>query len=357
MISGNPIPAQNGLGTAQDDPASTGSGIWLGRAIKALKGVTCFVSGVAAIAALAAGFYVAAALCGAVFAVSGLSLLFGNSHNNIEPSGASPQSPSDDPDDTGAVELCSTDQSEPVSHLATHNTHTPADYTTSTVYRGAPTPVKTMSPPTVNVSTNNGRGLLPKAELLRCHSSLDDGIRNVYVALDAMRLYSLSADSPSFYRKHIGTLRSSEPFDEDLFLLLAKRLKVDQSVIDGHQQLDKAVKIDLLEKLVEQHKDVPQVQLGHVKTQMVNLENLKEDLQRHSPLLNISSIPDPVPESNVSHMKRHVDALDTVLANIRKRSLADLIDADDSLHERLSEADAAIKKCRNILNGTDRKYY
>ena len=370
MISGNPIPAQNGLGTAQDDPASTGSGNWLGRAINVLKAVTCFVSGVAAVAALSTGSYVVAAVCGAIFAVSGLSLLFGNSHNKVGPSGASPQSPSDDPDDTGAVELCSTDQSEPVSHLAshlaTHNTHTPADYTTSTVYRGAPTPVKTMSPPTpvktmspptVNVSTNNGRGLLPKAELVRCHSSLDDGVRNVHVALDAMRLYSLSADSPSLYRKHIGTLRSSEPFDENLFLLMAKRLKADESVIDGHQQLDKAVKIDLLEKLVEQLKDVPKVQLGHVKTQMVNLENLKEDLQRHSPLLNISSIPDPVPESNVSHMKRHVDALDSVLANIRKRSLADLIDADDSLHERLSEADAAIKKCRNILNGTDRKYY
>ncbi|MGI2030145.1 hypothetical protein ACTL6P_01800 [Endozoicomonas acroporae] len=357
MISGNPIPVQNGLGTAQDDPASSGSGSWLGRAINVLKAVTCFVSGVAAVAALSTGFYVVAAVCGAIFAVSGLSLLFGNSHNNVDLSGASLQSPSDDPEDTGAVELCSTDQSEPVSQLATHKSHTPSDYTTSSVYRGAPTPVKTMNPPTVNVSTNNGRGLLPKAELVRCNNVLDDGIRNVHVALDAMRLYSLSANSPSFYRKHIGTLRSSEPFDEDLFLLLAKRLKVDKTVINGHQQLDKAVKIDLLEKLVEQQKDVPQVQLQHVKTQMVNLENLKEDLQRHSPLLEISSIPDPVPESKVSHMKRHVDALDTVLANIRKRSLADLIDADDSLQERLSEADAAIEKCRNILNGTDRKYY
>ncbi|WBA84168.1 hypothetical protein [Endozoicomonas sp. GU-1] len=357
MISGNPIPAQNVLGTAQDDPASTGSGSWLGRAINVLKAVTCFVSGVAAVVALSTGFCITAAVCGAIFAVSGLSLLFGNSHNNMEPSGESLQSLSDDPDDTGAVELCSTDQSEPVSQVVTRNTYTPSHYTTSTVYRGAPTPVKTMSPPTVNDSTNSGRGLLPKAELVRCNNLLDDGIRNVHVALDAMRLYSLSADSPSLYRKHIGTLRSSEPFDENLFLLMAKRLKADESVIDGHQQLDKAVKIDLLEKLVEQLKDVPKVQLGHVKTQMVNLENLKEDLQRHSPLLNISSIPDPVPESNVSHMKRHVDALDSVLANIRKRSLADLIDADDSLHERLSEADAAIKKCRNILNGTDRKYY
>ncbi|MBO9481832.1 hypothetical protein [Salinisphaera sp. G21_0] len=125
MISEAPITPPNSLGAAQDDPASTGSGRWLGRAIKVLKAVPCFVSGVAAVAALSTGFYVVAAVCGAIFAVSGLSLLFGNSHNNVDPSGASLQSLSDDPDDTGAVELCSTDQSEPLSQLATHKTHTP----------------------------------------------------------------------------------------------------------------------------------------------------------------------------------------------------------------------------------------
>ncbi|MGI2030146.1 hypothetical protein [Endozoicomonas acroporae] len=356
MISGAPITPQNSLGAAQDDPTSTGFGNWLGRTIKVLKGVTCFVSGVAAVAALATGFYVVAAVCGAIFAVSGLSLLFGKSHNDVEPSGASPQSPSDDPDDSGAVELCSTDQSEPVSQVATHKTYTPADPLTSPVYGGSSAPLQAVNPPTVNVSTNNGMGLLPIDELLRCDSVLNDVIRNVRFVLEAMRMNSLTGLSESVYRQPIGALRASERFNENLFLLLAKNLEVEKSVIDGHQQMDKAVKIELLEKLVEQQEEGLQAQLQHANTHMVNLENLEKDLERYSPVLRITSIPDPVPENEVAQMNRHLDALDTLLADIRKCSPpACFIDSDGFLQRRLSEADAVVKKCRNILNGTDRK--
>ncbi|MBO9481834.1 hypothetical protein [Salinisphaera sp. G21_0] len=372
MISGNPIPVQSGLGAAQDDPAPSGSGSWLGRTIKVLKGVTCFVSGVAAVAALATGFYVAAAVFGAVFAVSGLSLLFGKSHNDVEPSGASPQSPSEDPDDSAAVELCSTDQSEPVSQVelcstdqsepasqvATDMAHTPADPLTSPVYRGSSAPLQAVNPPTVNVSTNNGMGLLPIAELLRCDSELEDLIRNVGFVLNAMRMNSLAGLGESVYRQPIAALRANEPFDDKLFLLLAKNLNVEKSVIDGHQQMDKAVKIELLEKQVEQQEDGLKAQLQHAETHMVNLENLEKGLKCYSPVRRICSIPDPVPENEVVQMNRHVDALETLLADIRKCSPpARFIDSDGFLQRRLSEADAAIEKCRNILNGTDRKFY
>ncbi|WBA84167.1 hypothetical protein [Endozoicomonas sp. GU-1] len=371
MISGAPITPQNSLGAAQNDPATTGSGSWLGRTIKVLKGVTCFVSGVAAVAALATGFYVVAAVCGAIFAVSGLSLLFGKSHNKVEPSGASPQSPSDDPDDSGAVELCSTDQSEPVSQVelcstgqsepvsqvATHNTHIPADPLTNPVYRGSSVPLQPVNPPTVNVSTNNGEGLMSTTELLRCDSELHDVVRNVRFVLEAMRMNSLTGLSGSDYGQRIVDLRANEPFDEKLFLLLAKNLKVEKSVIDSHQQTDKAVKIELLEKLVEQQEEGLQAQLQHANNHMVNLENLEKDLERYSLVRRINSIPDPVPENEVAQMNRHLDALDTLLADIRKCSPPGcFIDSDGFLQRRLSELEAVISKCRNILNGTDRKY-
>ncbi|USE36730.1 hypothetical protein [Endozoicomonas sp. SCSIO W0465] len=84
MISGNPIPAQNGVGAAQEDSISlsVGPGKWLGRVIQVLKGVTCFLSGVAFVSALAAGFPFAAALYGSIFVLTVFSLLSGESNND-----------------------------------------------------------------------------------------------------------------------------------------------------------------------------------------------------------------------------------------------------------------------------------
>ncbi|WP_066017554.1 GIN domain-containing protein [Endozoicomonas atrinae] len=79
MIEGNPIHAQHDLSPSQDHSAASDSGSWLGRTVKVLKVVTCIVSGVAAVALCASGFYALSAVLGLVSAVSGLAILFGSS--------------------------------------------------------------------------------------------------------------------------------------------------------------------------------------------------------------------------------------------------------------------------------------
>ncbi|WBA81216.1 hypothetical protein [Endozoicomonas sp. GU-1] len=336
MISGAPITPQNSLGAAQNDPASTGSGSWLGRAIKVLKAVTCFVSGVAAVAALSTGFYVVAAVCGAIFAVSGLSLLFGNSHNKVDPSGASLQSLSDDPDDTGAVELCSTDQSEPVSQLATHKTHSPADYTTSSVYRGAPTPVRP--------------GL---DDLETCKLELHRGQGEVGTVLNHIFIHCLT-NAPDLFnpRKQLDILINKEPFDDKLFLELAQLLRVDQLIINGHQRIDKSEKIALLEREYQQLKEVPKVQQDHTLKLMADLDNIKQNLKSFVLPDRSIRVPDPVSDIERAIMKEHLDAFDSLLSRINQSIIAELIRADEELQRSMSKAAKAVQKCRNIFAQT-----
>ncbi|MGO0305333.1 hypothetical protein ACTL6P_01805 [Endozoicomonas acroporae] len=336
MISGAPITPQNSLGAAQDDPTSTGFGNWLGRTIKVLKGVTCFVSGVAAVAALATGFYVVAAVCGAIFAVSGLSLLFGKSHNDVEPSGASPQSPSDDPDDSGAVELCSTDQSEPVSQVATHKTYTPADYTTSPVYRGAPTPVR---PGLVDLET--------------CKSELHHGQGEVGIVLNHIFLNCLTDHRDLTHPwKQLDILKTKEPFDDKLFLELAQLLRVDQLIINDHQRIDKSEKIALLEREYKQLKEVPKVQQDHTLKLIADLNNIKDNLKSFVLPGRSFRVPDPVSDIDRATMTEHVDAFDSLLSRIDKSAIAELIRADEELKRRMSDAAEAVQKCRNIFAQT-----
>ncbi|WP_257284014.1 hypothetical protein [Endozoicomonas sp. SESOKO1] len=351
MIAGNPIPAQNGLGVAQKDPAFSGSRAWLGRTVRVLEVATCLMSVGITCAALANGFHDVAAVSGAAVVVSGLSLLSCKCHNHEELSEASLQSAPVNPDDSCTVELYSTDQSKSVAPVATHKIHISPDYTTIPVYRGASAPVAAMSPAAVNVSTNNAVGLMSMLDLYRCARALDEGITMLDLALDTMRLYSSPSSSQSFFRKQISNLETKEPFDEKKFLFLVNLLEVGQSAINDHRQLDKAAKIQWLEELAHQRKDMPLVQrqLQHAKTQIANLKNIEEDFRRSSPLLRFSSIPDPIPDNEVAQIKDHVDALEALLVNIRSCQLCFLIDAHDSLQEWLSEADNEIKKCRKIF--------
>ena len=343
MISDNPVHGQNGLVARQDDSAPSGSGSWLGRAIQVLKGVTCVVSGVAAVVALASSAYALATVLGLISVVTGLSLLFGSSNNAGESSGQSSQSSPDDYDDDD-VDLDDMDYTEfvkPVSpRTVSYHVSEPAD--------PRPAPVTKMSSSTVSASPDNDMRL-PVHKLLGCQMSLENGHRAVFGALQQMFMHCSMPRCSSILERNLDTLRTKEPFDEYIFVETAELLHADQSVIDGHQGLDKSTKIQLLEDLYKQQTKVPKVQLQHAKTQLDNLATIKQDFESYAPIARMNLLPDPVPEHEITLMKKHVAALETLLSNTNK-FLDLLIEADDSLQAKMSEADAAVQKCKNILD-------
>lgn len=349
MIADNPIHAHHGLGTAQDHSAASGSGSWLGRAVRALKVVTCLVSGVAAVAAWASGLYALSAVFGLVSVVSGLAMLFGSSKHAVESSGASLQSQSGaslqsqsgDSDEIEAFDPESTDQSKLVTPAYTYNTP-------SSVYQSA-APVTEMRPATVYASPDYGSRLSPD-ELLRCQFSLRNGHMDVSVALDAMRLYSRPDCCLSSYVKAINNLRTSEPFDNQTFLELAEWLDADQSVIDGHRNLNKSEKIQFLEDLYREREGIPALLLRHANSQLTSFENIKRSFDDYARVSRKCRFSNPVPDNEMVQMKQHVDAFDSLLSTVRGGPLGLLIDDHDNLKDRLSKADEAIKTCRNILN-------
>ena len=347
MIADNTIHAQHGLGASQDYSQTSGAGSWLGRTIQVLKVVTCLVSGAAAVAAWASGLYALSAVFGLVSVVSGFAMLFGSSKHTVESSGASLQSQSGDSDEIEAFDPKSTDQSGLVTPTYIYNTP-------SSVNQSA-APFTEMRPSTVYANPDYG-SRLPPAELLRCQHSLEDGHREVFAALDAMRLYSSPDCCLSVYKKHINILRTKEPFDDKTFLDLARYLAADQSVIDGHRHLNKSEKIQLLEGLYRQLENIPALQLRYANAQLVNLENIKRSFELYTEGARLCSLSDPVPDNEMVQMKQHVDALDTLLSSVRRGSLGLLVDTHDSLQDRLSKAAEAIKRCRSILNRTDRKW-
>ena len=344
MIADNPIHTQNGLGAAQDDPASSGSGSWLGRTIKVLKGVACLVSGVAAFAALASGSYALAAVLGVVFAVSGLSMLFGSSNNAEELSGDSSQSPPDNRDDPDAVHLyraATSDFVTPASIRDTSTHHSPGHH--------RPDPVTKMRSAIVDASPDNGLRL-PPHKLVGCQLSLNSGLRAVSGALQQMLMHSsMPRCSSILIRRNLDTLKTKEPFDEQIFLETAELLRVDQSTINDHQRIDKSEKIALLEREYKQLKEVPEVQRKQALSLMADFKTIEQNLESYSQGARLSFLPDPVPENEITTMKDHVDALDALLSRIGKSALNQLIQADDELQDKMSEAAEAVQKCKNIF--------
>ena len=348
MISGNPIPAQYGLGAAQDGSASPGSGIWLGRAIKVLKGVTCFVSGVAAIATLAAGFYVVAAVCGAVFAVSGLSLLFDNINQAEDASESDSQSPTDD---------C--DKEEVLGHLGTYPLTGKSTYEDISAHyrermfsRSPSAPVNTTRSERGNESSGN-RFRPGLVHLETCKTELRRGQGEVGIVLNQILLNCTTGYRDLTHpRKQLDILKTKEPFDDKLFLELAQLLRVDQPIIDGHQRIDKSEKIALLEREYKQLKEVPEVQQNHALKLMADFQNIKQNLKTYVLPDRSIRVPDPVSDIEIATMKKHVDAFDSLLSRIDISAIAELIQADEELQRRMSKAAEAVQKCKNIFAQT-----
>lgn len=348
MISGNPIPTQPGLGATQDDPISSGAGCWNGRTVKVLAAVTCLVSGVIAVATLATGFYVVGAVFGAICVVSGLTLLFGNSKNAVDTSEFDSQSLSDDYDEEAVYP--GRTLSERYQDIFSHYQ----------LYRNPSAPVTTMRSERVNESPNVSpdNGLRPgPVHLQMCKQELRRGQIAANGLLGQILINITAKGSPDLTdpRNKLDILKTKEPFDDDMFLELAKLLGADQPVIVGHQRIDKSKKIELLERLIRQPKELLEVQQKQALSLMAESQTIKQNLEIYAPKDRLSRLPDPVSDIEIATMKEHVDAFDTLLSRIGRSSLNQMIHADHDMQDSMSRAVKAVQECKNILNRTNRK--
>lgn len=207
-------------------------------------------------------------------------------------------------------------------------------------------------PATVEASPDNGMRL-PMHKLVECQLSLNKGFSVVSNALQTMLLRSSMPRCPPSLRKGLDILKTKEPFDDKLFLELARLLRADSSVITGHQEVDKSVKIDVLEGLYHQLKSVPPVQQKQALSLRSHLETIKQNFERYAPEDRLCCLPDPVPEHEAAQMKGYMDALDTLLYDINKSAPGLLVKDDVSLQEKLSRAAEAVQTCKYILNRTN----
>ena len=251
----------------------------------------------------------------------------------------------DNPVSSGAGSwLGRTTHNTPPHNISTH--HSPG-----TAYQCSAS-VTEMRSVTVEASPDNGMRL-PMHKLVECQLSLKKGFSVVSDALQKMLLRSSMPRCSSILSRNLNTLKTKEPFDEQIFLVTAKLLRADPSVIAGHQQLDKSVKIELLEDLYRQLKDVPAVQRKQAFSQRAHLETIKQNFERYAPEDRLCCLPDPVPEHEAAQMKGYMDALDTLLSDIDESALGLLVEDDVSLQEKLSNAAEAVQTCKYILNRTN----
>ncbi|MGI2030144.1 hypothetical protein [Endozoicomonas acroporae] len=187
-------------------------------------------------------------------------------------------------------------------------------------------------------------------KLVECQLSLKEGFSAVSNALQTMLLRSSMPRCPPSLRKGLDILKTKEPFDDKLFLELARLLRAAPSVIAGHQEVDKSVKIDVLEGLYHQLKSVPPVQLKKAHSLRAHLETIKQNFERYAPEDRLCYLPDPVPEHEAAQMKGYMDALDTLLSDIDKSALGLLVKDHVSLQKQLSDAAEAVQTCKYILN-------
>ncbi|MBO9484756.1 hypothetical protein [Salinisphaera sp. G21_0] len=183
-----------------------------------------------------------------------------------------------------ALDSAPSDSGSWLGRTATHNPspHDASSYhSPGTAYQPSAPVTKTRSA-TVQASPDSGMRL-PVHKLVECQLSLQKGFSVVSNALQIMLLRSSMPHCPPSLGKQLDFLETKEPFDDELFLELAGLLRADPSVITGHQQLDKSVKIDVLKGLYRQLKDVPKVQLEKALSQQAHLESIKQNFERDAP--------------------------------------------------------------------------
>lgn len=352
MISGNPTTPPNSLEAAQNDPVSFDSGSWKGRAIKVLKAVGLFVSGVVALPILvvATGIYLVATVCGAIYVVSGLPSLFDNISKAVDASESDSQSPTDDGDKEevlGYIGTCPITRNstyESISgHLRDHDYVIPNFINTTRSERGSESPGNRYRP-----------GL---ADLETCKTKLRRGQGEVGIVLNHIFLHCLT-DFPDLThpREQLDILKTKEPFDDKLFLELAQILRVNQSIINGHQRIDKSEKIALLEREYKQLEEIPELQRNDIPKLMADFGKINQNLKSFVLPDRLIRESDSVSDIDIATMKEHVDAFDSLLSRIDKSAIAELIQADEELKRRMSDAAEAVQKCRNILHKPRRKW-
>ncbi|WP_422466389.1 MULTISPECIES: hypothetical protein [unclassified Endozoicomonas] len=354
MISGNPATPPNSLGAAQNDPASPDSGSWKGRAIKVLKAVGLFVSGVVAlpVVILATGVYLVATLLGAVFVVPAIPSLFDNIIQAEDASESDSQSPTDDGDKEevlGYIGTC------PITRNSTYESVS-GHFREEMFYRNPSDPVNTTRSERGNEIPGN-RYKPGLADLEMCKIKLRLGQAEVNTVLSLIFYHCLKdCRDLTHPREQLDILKVKEPFDDKLFLELAQILRVEQSIINGHQRIDKSEKIALLERAYKQLAEVPELQRNSICKLKEDFENINQNLHAFVLPDSLISESDAVSDIDIATMKEHVDAFDALLSRIDKSAIAELIRADEKLKRRMSKAAEAVQKCRNILHKPHRKW-
>ena len=352
MISGNPTTPPNSLRASQNDPASPDSGSWKGRAIKVLKAVGLVVSGVVAlpVVILATGVYLVATLLGAVFVVPAIPSLFDNINQAEDASESDSQSPTDDDDKEevlGYIGTCPITRNstyESISaHFREHDYVIPNFINTTRSERGNESPGNRYKP-----------GL---ADLETCKTKLRRGQDEVDIVLKRIFLHCLTNFPDLTHpREQLDILKTKEPFDDELFLELAQILRVEQSIINGHQRIDKSEKIALLERECIQLEEVHELQRNSICKLKTDFGNIYQNLHAFVLPDRLISESDSASDIDIATMKEHVDAFDSLLSRINKSAIAELIRVDEELKRRMSKAAEAVQKCRNIFHKLHRKW-
>ncbi|MBO9495038.1 hypothetical protein J7438_13215 [Thalassotalea sp. G20_0] len=208
--------------------------------------------------------------------------------------------------------------------------------------------------PAVSPGESPGNGFRPDlAGLEMCKIELSYGQGEVGIVLNQIMLHFLTdCHDLTHPREQLDILKTKEPFDDRLFLELAQLLRVNQSIINGHQSIDESEKIALLEREYKQLEDKHNVQKNHAVKLKADLQNIKQNLKAYVLPDRLIGEPDPVSDIVIATMKEHVDAFDSLLSRINKSVIAELILADEKLQRGMSKAAKAVQKYRNIFAQT-----